>query len=365
MGKTTRLDLSRRRLMTAAAAAFGLGLLPGFIGRALAQQDFADKVFRFGTYGGAWRDGLEKFVAAKLEARGAKTQYVLDSPTGNVARLVAARGREAPFDAMEASNDVIPGMVRANFIQKIAYERIPNAQGLLPLTRAEYSVMTFALLDGVIYNAERFKEAGIEPPKRYSDLINPKLAGRIAFPDVTHTQHWNAVAGLAYDAGGDESSLEKAIPLVNQMAPAYFYPSTTDLITRFGSGAVWAAPWSAGPAMRLKRSGVPVAVAYQQIGTKYGAMGPSNFVIMRDTKVLPVVEAFLDTFLSPDAQYEIGKANGAMPVNAEARARLKDEPLINEFLLFSDAELANLFRTDFTKFDLVQWRERWNREVKR
>lgn len=362
----TQREQARRSLLKALAAGAGISGISSWMRYAVAADNaFEGKTFRFGTYGGAWRDGLEKWVSSKLRARGGNVEYVLDSPTGNVAKLVAARGRATPFDAMEASNDVIPGMIRAGFLQKISYDRVPNSQNLLPLTRSEYSVMTFALLDGIVYNTEKFKENGIEPPKRYSDLINPKLAGRIAFPDVSHTQHWNAVAGLATDAGGDVSTLDKAIPLVNKMAPSYFYSSTTDLITKFGSGAVWVAPWSAGPAMRLKRSGVPVAIAYQQIGKHFGAMGPSNFVIMAKQNVLDLTEYFLNVFLSPEVQYEIGRANGSLPVNGAARERLKNEPEIRDFLLFSDAELGNLYRTDFSKFDLQQWRDTWNRQVRR
>ena len=73
--------------------------------------DFDGKTLRVGTWGGSWRDSLEKTVGAKVEARGAKVEYVLDSPTGNAAKLIAARGRAAPFDSMDAAPNS-PGVWR-------------------------------------------------------------------------------------------------------------------------------------------------------------------------------------------------------------------------------------------------------------
>ena len=76
-----RRHILKGMALTAGAAAMAFG-------RAKA-GDFDGKTLRVGTWGGSWRDSLEKTVGAKVEARGAKIEYLLDSPTGNAAKLIA------------------------------------------------------------------------------------------------------------------------------------------------------------------------------------------------------------------------------------------------------------------------------------
>jgi putative spermidine/putrescine transport system substrate-binding protein len=355
-------SFQRRQILQGAALTAATAAIPFLRAHA---GDFDGNTLRVGTWGGSWRDSLEKTVGAKIEARGAKIDYLLDSPTGNAAKLIAARGRAAPLDNMEGAPELMPSLVEAKLIQKLDLAALPNVAALLPFARGEYGVITVATWDGVVYNTAKFQEVGVSTPMQYRDLINPKLAGRVAFPDINHTQHWNAVAGLAYEAGGDETSLTKSIDLINQMKPAYFYSTSTDLATKFGSGEIWAAPWHAGFVVRLKRTGVPVAIGYTRFGQKYGALWPVLHHVVSGSSNTKIAETFLDTYLSPDAQFEHSKFTGSLPMNPEARQRLSSDPENKDVLMFSDQELNNAYLVDFKKVDLSQWREAWNRDVKR
>lgn len=353
--------IRRRRLLQSMAAA-GTLLAPGLAARA---ADLDGQPLRLGTWGGSWRDSLDTTIGKPLVQRGAKVDYVLGSPASNLAKLIAARGREAPLDSMEGAPDIAPSMVSARLIEKIDYTRLPNATGLLSFARGDYQVMTVATLDGIVYNTAKFAELGIPAPKQYKDLIDPKLAGRVAFPDISHTQHWNAVVGLAYDAGGDESTISKSIPLINQMRPAYFYETSTDLATKFGAGEIWAAPWHAGFVVRLKRTGLPVAMAHPQIGRRYGALWPVLYHQVANAKTPALASLFLDAYLSPAVQFDHSKFTGSLPMNAEARERLKTDPENKDVLMFSEAELNNTLLIDFARIDLPAWREAWSRVIKR
>jgi putative spermidine/putrescine transport system substrate-binding protein len=354
--------ICRRSVLKGVAATLGATTVPVLTAHA---GDFDGRTLRVGTWGGSWRESLEKTVGTKVEARGAKLEYVLDSPTGNAAKLIAARGRAAPLDSMEGAPELVSSLAEAKLIQKLNLSALPNAKSLLPFARAEYSVITLATLDGVVYNTAKFQDFGIAPPKNYRDLINPKLSGRVAFPDINHTQHWNAVVGLAYETGNDESSLTKSIGSVNEIKPAYFYASSTDLATKFGSGEIWAAPWHAGFVVRLKRTGLPVAIGYTRFGNKYAALWPVLHHIINGATNTDIAEAFLDAYLSPEAQFEHSKFTGSLPMNPDARQRLSTDPENKDVLMFSDQELNNAFLIDFTKIDLPKWREAWNRDVKR
>jgi spermidine/putrescine-binding protein len=157
--KRTIPTATRRQVLAGLSAA----ALP--LGRSRA----AEKLVRIGSYGGSWRDALDTFVGPKLAAKGWRAEYVLGSPANNLARLIAAHGRAAPFDGMEGAPDLVQGMVAAGLLQKIDYSKIPNAAILPGFARSDYYVVDCGIQDGVVYNADKFKENGITPPQHYSD----------------------------------------------------------------------------------------------------------------------------------------------------------------------------------------------------
>jgi putative spermidine/putrescine transport system substrate-binding protein len=349
-------------LVTMALALVLVGVAP----RALtAQRPLEGTTLRIATWGGSWRDTMHSLMGARLEAMGAKVEYVLANPSENFAKLVAARGREVPFDVMEATPEILSTMMREGFVQKIDAGKIASARGLPAFAVNDSWLMTTIAEDGIAYNEKKFKEIGVPKPERYSDLLNPKLEGHVAFPDVAVTMHWSAVVGLAREAGGGEATMDKAIDAVKKMKPLYYYPSSTDVVTRFNLGDVWAAPFHAGWVIRVKRTGFPIAHSHPKIGGKLGFLNPIYIVIPKGSKNVPGAEAFIDLFLGPEVQLEFAKKVGVVPVNRTARDRLTKDPEAGPILLLTDEQLDNASRVDWSKLNPDEWREKWNRMVGR
>lgn len=330
-----------------------------------AQRPLEGTTVRIATWGGSWRDSMQKLIGTKLEAMGAKVEYVIGNPLENFAKLVAARGHEAPFDVMEAGPDILFTMIREDFLHKIDTAKIPNSKGLPAFAVGDFSLMTSAAEDGIAYNEKKFKELGLPKPERYSDLINPKLEGHVAFPDVAVTMHWSAVVGLAYDVGGSEATIEKALQQVKKIKPLYYYPSSTDLVTKFNLGDVWAAPFHAGWVIRVKRTGFPLAHAHPKVDGKRGILDPIYAVIPKTAKNVPGAEAFINLYLSPEVQFQFAKGVGIAAINSTARARLRKDPEVGPILLLTDEQMDNMYLPDWTKLNADKWREAWNRFVGR
>ncbi len=348
-----------RRIKLLATLLGGLSLLG--IQQPVWAQSLEGTTLRVATWGGSWKDALQALIGKKLEARGVKVEYVIGNPAENLAKLVAARGREAPFDVMEGSPELVQSMIREGFLQKINLVSIPNSKGLPSFAVSDYSLMTTAAQDGIAYNEKKFKELGLPKPEQYSDLINPKLEGHVAFPEAAVTMHWDAVVGLAYDAGGDETTMQKAIDQIKKIKPLYYYPSSTDLVTKFNLGDVWAAPFHAGWVIRVKRTGFPIAHAHPRIGSKYGTLWPIYAHIANGSKNVAAAEAFIDLYLDPDIQLQFAKKTGVVPINVTARQGLRNDPEAGSILLLTDEQLNNAFRVDWKKLDPEQWRDMWNR----
>jgi putative spermidine/putrescine transport system substrate-binding protein len=354
------MQANRRGFIAGAAALTAAAALPG-----QSAQAQAAGTLKVATWGGSWRDSLDKTVGERIRQAGGTVEYVVDTPQGNLAKLVAGRGQNVPFDTMESGLELVQLMAADRFISDLDYAALPNAKALPDFARAKNYVMTLGSMDGIVYNHDRFKELGIEPPKTYSDLANPKLQGKVAFPDINHTQHWNAVAGLAYEAGASEADLVKAIPLVNKIKPAYFYAASTDLATKMAAGDVWAAPWHAGFVVRLRRNKVPLSISYASYGKKVGALWPVLHHIVRGTKNEALAAKFVDAYLDPQVQLAHAKATGVLPINRSAVQELGKDPENKGVLLLSDAELDNLFVVDFSKVKLAEWRSAWARDINR
>jgi putative spermidine/putrescine transport system substrate-binding protein len=352
------VGISRRSLL--AAGALAPALAPSLLRPASAQT----AKLRLGTWGGSWRDAMEAHVVSQLAPLGVSVEYVLGNPDDNLAKLVVAKRQgQVAFDVWECKPDETVNLTRSGMLARLDFSKLPNAAALPPWARAPEYVCTLATQDGIVYNAQKFQEAGLAPPTRYLDLNAPALRGKVAFPDVSNTLHWNAVFGLAYEDGKDESNMSSVIGLVKAMKPAYYFASSTDLALKFGSGEIWAAPWQTGWAIRLKRSGVPAAIGWTTFGRHRGGLQFNAAAAVAGAPNLAGAHAFINAFLSVEGQYQFCKATGTMPTNPTARLKMAQDPELAAMMLLSDDAVEGAFRVDWTRFNLKAWRERWTREI--
>lgn len=325
----------------------------------------ADGALRLATYGGSWRDAIAKDIAPALEKDGIKLDYILGNPDDNLAKLIAAkRQRQSPFELFESSPLFYKEAIQANLYDKIDYSKV-SAQNIPSWAREDYQMTPIWAPEGIVYNADKFKELGISPFEHYGQLADPKLRGHVAFPDPSHVHHWAAVVGLAMENGGSEADMSKAIAAVNALQPNYFYTSSVELGSKFTSGEIWAAPWGAGWAVRLKRGGAPIAVSYPKFGTKVGSLWPCPISIIKDSPNRAHAERYLAEWLKEEGPSAFSIATGAVPVASSARLKMRQDAITSSMLRLSDNDIDNGFRVNWSDFDTKKWREAWNREIKR
>ena len=359
MSKFTRRHFVQMGLGVPLVAA-GVG---GFARSSAAQLG---KELRVATWGGSWKDSIDANIGKAIADKGVKIDYTLGNPTDNLARLIAAqRQGQVPFDVMEGFPHITGEMAEAGLIQALDYDKMPNAKATPEWARFKHEIVSLYTQDGIIYNTEKFKEAGIPVPTTYADLANPKLAGKVAFPDISNAQHWNGIVGMAYESGGSEAKLDGAVEMLAKIKPAYYFSASTELANRFGSGDVWAAAWHAGWAVRLRRSNVPLSVAYTPFGQKKGALWPVPVYIISKTPNQAAAEAFVDNLMSPAGQLSHGKQTGSVPVDSAARKAIGEDAISAELLMLGDKEMENAHQIDWSKLNVKAWQETWARQVKR
>jgi putative spermidine/putrescine transport system substrate-binding protein len=352
-----------------AGLALGIGLAAGLAAPALAQSAgprFDGVTLRIGTFGGNWRDFVRDQVTAELEKHGAKIEWVLGSPADNLAKLVAARGQAAPFDVFEVMDATKDDVLEGGFLDKINLNNIPNKAGLRPDQYNEWLVANWTSQEALVFNEAKFKELGIATPTKYADLLNPKLAGRVSFPDITSGGGVAAIAGVNKEAGGREDNIDPAIKTIKDLKAQGYWKAGGNVVTQFRTGDVWAALINAGWGVQGINSGLALKVEHIKFADgRQGVVKLGWWGVVKGTKNQAAAEFMINQFLDPKVQEHMSRHHGLVAVHKDALANLAKDPVLNANLLLSPAQVANFYAPDFKKIDMTVWLDKWNRGLTR
>jgi putative spermidine/putrescine transport system substrate-binding protein len=337
------------RLVGLVATVLALGLaLPG-----QAQEPRFDGItLRFATFGGGWDKVIHELVGQEFEKRGGKVVYVLAPPREALAKLIAARG-QLPFDLFEMDDKTALDAKTGNFLAKIRLDRIPNRKELDADGYDDLKVAAWSVQEGIMYLPEKFKEAGIPAPERYSDLAHPKLQGKVSVADVAAPGSVQILASLAIDGGGSESNLKPAYEQLGRINAARYWKLAAEVQAQIQAGDIWAATMHQGHAVQALNRGMKVAFVHPRTGTKKGVLKPGWLGIVRGTKVQDAAEWFINQYVSAAVQEPLAIKRGVVPVNSVARSRIVTNTTtpLKDLALLKPEEVAGMLRVDVTKFD--------------
>ena len=78
------------------------------------------------NYGGSFTASQKKYVADLFTERtGVKVEYVDGNPTDHLAKMIASKGREAPFDVVYLDDNVQAEAIQAGVLDKIDEKKYP------------------------------------------------------------------------------------------------------------------------------------------------------------------------------------------------------------------------------------------------
>ena len=80
----------RNGLIKTVGATIALALVAGFAPPTVAGE-LDGQTLRVGSWGGSWQGIQKELIAKKLEAMGAKVEFVKGNPSANLAKLIASR----------------------------------------------------------------------------------------------------------------------------------------------------------------------------------------------------------------------------------------------------------------------------------
>lgn len=337
-------------------------------GSASAAGKFDGVTLTIGTFGGSWKDRLCSVFCPKFEAEGGKVEWVSGNPRILLSKMVAARGQEPPMDVIEIVEST-PETVKGGFVQKYDPANVPNIKHLGASYYDDFKVANWITEEGFIFDIEKFKELGLPRPTRYKDLLHPKLAGRVAFPEINVNAAIGGIVGFAAEGGGDENNIDPGLDLIKKLNVHSFWSAGTQVTHMHKAGDVYATIAHAGWAVRLNDGGVKVGMVHPPIKDKRGLAGVGFAGVTAGTKNKAAAEFYLNILISDEMQELLHVKNGIVPPNRNIQVKYSDPSKLKRdasgvpFLLMKPSEVDNLYNIDWSDFSMKDWTRKWNRQV--
>ena len=281
--------------------------------------------------------------------------------TGNsverMAKIEANASNPVIDMAVIASQDALE-LARKDLLAQLDVSKLENLSKLYSAAQDpigdNFAVGYTFYASSIVYRSDLIKV------NSWADLLDEKLAGNVALPNITGTQGPLTLMMLDKAAGNDGSDLTGVISEVGKHADdiVTFYSRSSELTQLMNQEEVIAAPvgrfaWSA-----FKDSPLPFAWAEPAEGQ---AGGMNVMVMTKGNGNEDLAYQFMDYWLSTEVQTKVAEALVDSPANAEVV--VSDEiadnltygaDLINSLNLLSPAEIID---------NREAWVEQWNTEV--
>jgi len=342
----------------------GLLVLFGAAHSSQAQQR-SDVTIKVASYGGAF-DVLEtKYVVSPLTARtGTKVEFIDANADDHIAKLIASKGREAPYDVTYLDDSVQVKAVAAGVLGKLNEREVPNLKYVYDQAKDPdgYGPAMDFYSCGYVYNVEKFKEARIPAPAAWADLWDPRLAGRVAIPTLNTTMGQCFLAAAEHLAGGDESTPDKGIAKIAEIKAQSFPGSSSTITTLLTSASAWVVPWLNGRSWALIDQGLPFAYVLPKEGAYRGM---TKIDVVAGSKHREEALAYINEVLGPLSQLGMVYEFPYGPTNKLLALILAAYPEISKKFPASPEDLNRLRSINWPVFNKMIPRaiDMWNRQV--
>lgn len=321
-----------------------------------------------GILGASWTDRLSKAVQPEMDAAGIKVNYVAGGAEEWLPRLLAARGQQPPVDVVEVDDQTTPDLLKAGLLTKLDPSQIPNISQLDQSMYDGDRVAYWAAEQAILYNVDKFRDAGVDPPRRYSDLANPKLAGRVVMPDVSYYASTYVLMAMAYENGGNETNTQPGFDVLARIRPHSYTISAAQVVQLFQSGDVWASPYAAHIAVRLADAGLNMAVVHPPVQGHPVALAHGYLALTKNGKNPQAAMRFINAVIAAKVQKTLYDDTAILPVNSIALNQAvadKDIGRIPRSRLekLDPAIIAAGWVPDFNRLDRRDFARRWQQAV--
>lgn len=279
-----------------------------------------------------WSDYVAPDTIANFEREsGVQIRYgTYESSEEMLAQVMSGN---SGWDVVFPAHDFIPPMRQMNLLAPIRAELLPNLHNLTPEFRRppwdpelQYSVPYMWGATGVCY------QSSLAPPiTRWSDLWNPRLAGKLTMLDDPAEAFGAALKMLGESVNAsDPALLRKALDALVQQKPMVRAYLNAEVRDQLAAGDVTAAQaWAITAAQAMQSAHGKLAFAFPEEGF---ARFADSMAILRESRRQELAHKFIDYLLRPEVSAQIVIAEQTATANGAAHAllppALRDNPVL-------------------------------------
>jgi len=268
---------------------------------------------------------------------------------------------------VEVGDDTYPEYQKGSFLAELDQANIPNLSKLDASLYNDYLVSYWLSEPSIVYNVDKFAEAGIPAPQRFSDLAHPDLKGRVLFPDITSYNAYFVVTALAHENGGSEEDPGPGFEMISKIAPHSAVSKSGTVAQLFQTGDVWAAIWGAHIGQRVAQAGLNISIVHPSVKGGSVAIARGFLGVVEGSPNKEAAEYFINAVLTEAAQTRFSTQYGLVPVTGEARAGARESAGTDEsgtpFLKLEDADVANAWWPNYDVIDKREWARQFQRAI--
>lgn len=344
----TGFPLTRRALLAGAAAS------PFIAGTARAE----DEQMVIATWGGDYANLLRANIDDPLVIpQHIKVVQDLGDEDPRVAKMYAQRRLPRGADDVACLQAVRAYEVEASgLLEKLDVTKVPNMAHVLPNLRTDFYAPHIYSPQVLIYNPNVIKD----PPKTFTDLLDPKYKGRVGVGDVNY---FYIMMAAALATSGDPTRVNtadaQALAMKLNTNGLRLYPSTDAIGAGIKSGEIDVGIMWMARVVMWQNAGIPVKASFQNEGS---VLYMSGMVVPKNAPNKPAAYKYLNAMLEPSAQRGFAEHMGYLPT-------VNDAPLtgkIGEQLAMPDPA-PKLFMPDYgvlgkLQSDTSEW---WKKNMQR
>jgi putative spermidine/putrescine transport system substrate-binding protein len=321
--------------------------------------DAADKTLTISVYSFA-QDAFEKIVYAPFrEICGCEIVVETGNSVERLAKLEANRTDPVVDMAVFSTHDALAA-ARSGLLQPINVGAMTNYDKLYDVAKdplGDHMGLGYTFYaTSIVYRSDKVTVDS------WADLLSPKLAGNVAFPDVTTNQGPPALYMLGKALGDTSTTLETPMTALGEKANdiVTFYVKSSQLAQLMKQEEIWAAPIGRFAWGQFKDNGLPMAWAEP----KEGQTGGMNVMVMtKGNGNEELATLFMDFWLSTEIQTALAEALIDSPANSEVQ--LSAEIAENLTYGASTAATLDLVPAEAILDNREAWIEQWNKLVVR
>ena len=309
------------------------------------------------VYGFA-QDAYKKLVYDPFEAKcGCKLVVETGNSVERLAKMEANKANPVVDMAVVSMADALDA-ARRGLVDRIDVAKLANYSKLYDIAKDPngdgMSVGYTFYATSIAYRSDKIEI------NSWADLLSPKLAGRLAIPNVTTNQGPPALYMLGRALGQDTPDLKGPIDAIGEHKNdiVTFYVRASQIVQLMQQEEIWAAPIGRFAWEGFKKMNFPIRWATP----KEGQTGGMNAMILtHGGKNQDLALQFMDFWLSTEIQTALAESLVDSPANKE----VKVAPELADNLTYGEETVKNLrlIPSDVALANREAWLSRWNEVV--